>query len=357
MLFQASSDSSENSIPDNSSGKFAFKSEGKAAEGSGKSGNSFDVGNIVLIVFAIVAILFFAFAVSTFLGGGVKTNDGAAVQQQANEKEIAALVNGTPIYLSDANARYNAVPAELRSQYSLKAIVDNMVDNLLLRQEAQKEGITVSSQELEEAWASQQEEAAALMQETGISELEIKKSLNDYILIQKLIEKKISAVSPPEITEEEALKYYADNEADLNSIALKVRASHILVDDNVLAEQILEEAKKDGDFNALVAKYSIDTATVPTGGDLGYFPEGAMVKEFEDAAFAADVNTVYPEVVQSQFGYHIIKVTDRVEGFDAIKSEIYQFLGEQKLNDARNAALEAYIGQVRSAAKIEILIN
>jgi parvulin-like peptidyl-prolyl isomerase len=356
---QISPDSGGSSSSDNSSGKFAFKSDGSqpsipAAAGKGKP---VDFANIGVIVFAVIAILFFAFAVSTFMGGGTKTTTDTQLQPQGSEKEIAALVNGTPIYLADANARYNAVPAELKSQYTLRSIVDNMVDNLLLQQEAQKEGITVSDQELEQAWASQAEEAATISQQTGISELEIKQSLKEYLIVQKLIQAKTANIAPPEVTEAEAQKYYTDNEADLNSIALKVRASHILVDDNVLAAQILDEIKKGGDFNALVAKYSKDTATVPRGGDLGYFSKGDMVPEFENAAFATDINAVYPDIVQSQFGYHIIKVTDRVQGYDAIKNEIIQFLGQQKQTDAVSTALKEYIAQLRAAANIEIKLQ
>ena len=355
---QISSDSGASSDSDNSSGKFAFKSGSSqpSTPAAGK-GKPMDFANIGVIVFAVIAILFFAIAVSTFMGLGTKTNTQTQLQQQGSEKEIAAVVNGTPIYLADANARYNAVPAELKSQYSLKLIVDNMVDNLLLQQEAQKEGITVSDQELEQAWESQKADAATISQQTGISEIEIKQSLKEYITVQKLIQAKTADVAPPEVTEAEAEKYYTDNEADLNSIALKIRASHILVDDNALAKQILDEVKKGEDFNALVAKYSKDTATVPRAGDLGYFSKGEMVPEFENAAFATDVNAVYPDIVKSQFGYHIIKVTDRVQGYEAIKSEIFQFLGQQKQSDAQNAVLKDYIAQLRASAKIEIKVQ
>lgn len=86
-----------------------------------------------------------------------------------------------------------------------------------------------------------------------------------------------------------------------------VRASHILVADKTLADNLLAQVKAGGDFAALAAANSTDPGSKDKGGDLGYFGRGAMVAPFDAAAFSND--GLVPDLVQSQFGYHIIKVT------------------------------------------------
>lgn len=96
-----------------------------------------------------------------------------------------------------------------------------------------------------------------------------------------------------------------------------IRASHILINfgankdsAKASASKIMARAKKGEDFGALAAEFSKDPGSASQGGDLGYFGKGRMVKEFEEAAFAAGVGDVVGPV-ESQFGFHIIKVTDR----------------------------------------------
>lgn len=90
---------------------------------------------------------------------------------------------------------------------------------------------------------------------------------------------------------------------------MMVRASHILVDSLEKANWIIAELKKGGDFTALARKYS-SCPSGKQGGDLGFFSKGQMVKEFEDVAFSLESGKVSGPV-KTQFGYHIIKVTER----------------------------------------------
>jgi peptidyl-prolyl cis-trans isomerase D len=98
----------------------------------------------------------------------------------------------------------------------------------------------------------------------------------------------------------------------------QVRASHILLktdgkndaDVKAKAESVLKEVKAGGDFAALAKKYSEDDSNAPQGGDLDYFPRGRMVPEFDAAAFNLKPGET-SDLVKTQFGYHIIKVTDR----------------------------------------------
>jgi foldase protein PrsA len=78
----------------------------------------------------------------------------------------------------------------------------------------------------------------------------------------------------------------------------------------VQAQQVLDQVKNGGDFAALAKQYSSDSSAA-AGGDLGWFPKGQMVAEFEKAAWSLKKGEVYPTLVETQFGYHIIKLDDR----------------------------------------------
>ena len=90
---------------------------------------------------------------------------------------------------------------------------------------------------------------------------------------------------------------------------MRVRASHILVSSLEEANKVIEELNKGMDFGELAKKYS-SCPSSENGGDLGLFGKGQMVKEFEDAAFSLEIGK-NSGPVKTQFGYHIIKVTEK----------------------------------------------
>ena len=149
------------------------------------------------------------------------------------------------------------------------------------------------------------------------------------------------------IPEEAAKKIYDERIAQLKP-EQEVRARHILVGSEDEAKQIAERLKKGEDFAALAKEKSKDTTAV--GGDLGFFIRGRMIKEFEDAAYALEVGEI-SEPVQTQFGWHIIKVEEKRErplpSFDEVKDAITVQLVQQK-------AKEVVTG-LQKEAKIEIL--
>ncbi|RME34988.1 MAG: hypothetical protein D6794_10010, partial [Deltaproteobacteria bacterium] len=126
-----------------------------------------------------------------------------------------------------------------------------------------------------------------------------------------------------ELKQEEIEKYYRRH-MDQFDIPEQVRASHILIrvprdaDDKVreqkrkLAEKVLEEARAGKDFAKLATRYSDDKASVPKGGDLGYFKRGTMVPEFEKVAFGLHPGEL-SDIVETPFGFHIIKATGYIE--------------------------------------------
>lgn len=163
------------------------------------------------------------------------------------------------------------------------------------------------------------------------------------------------------VTNDEMKKYYDENKDDF--YIDQVEASHILIktiddEDKKLsdekkaeakkkAEEVLAKAKAGEDFSELAKEYSQDTVSAKNGGDLGFFKKGEMVKPFEEAAFSMKVGEI-SDLVESDFGYHIIKVTDkedRQKTFDEVKEAIRKTLQDEKC--------DAQVEKLKEEAKVE----
>ena len=158
--------------------------------------------------------------------------------------------------------------------------------------------------------------------------------------------------APPEINDADVQKQYDDN-PNLYSTT-QVRASHILVKDEATANEILAELKEHPDkFETIAQEKSIDTTTAKKGGDLGMFGQGRMVPDFEKVAFSLKVGELSP-VVKTQFGYHIIKVTERKEGerkpFDQVKEQIRASMRNKAMQDR----IQGHYDQLKKDANLKI---
>ena len=156
-------------------------------------------------------------------------------------------------------------------------------------------------------------------------------------------EKKIAGA----VTDTEAKAMYDKQVAAIKPVE-EVKASHILVEKKEEADDIEAKLKAGGDFAAIAKEKSKDTGSGTNGGDLGYFAKGQMVKPFEDTAFGMKPGEVSAPV-QSQFGWHIIKMIDKrnrpAPEFDKVKERIMAGLLQQKA--------EEVITGLRKDAKIE----
>lgn len=201
------------------------------------------------------------------------------------------------------------------------------------------------------------------LKSAGMVEKELAEITRKDIVISNFIEAKI--VPSITVTDDEVKNFYNENKEQLKEEP-QVKASHILigVDANASAEEkqkarekaqaLLKEIKGGKDF-AETAKTSSTCPSKEQGGDLGYFGKGQMVREFEQAAFAMKIGDV-SDVVETQFGYHIIKLTDKKEGeapkLEEIKEKIATFLKGQKTQKA----VFDYVTNLRKDAKVEILL-
>lgn len=186
-------------------------------------------------------------------------------------------------------------------------------------------------------------EYEAALTSSGLSEGELAALIRKDTIINKVVETKI--IPTVTVTEDDARKYYTDNQAQFKKEP-EVRASHILigVEENASpeakkiarekAEAILKELVEGKKDFAELAKRDSTCPSKEQGGDLGFFGRGQMVKPFEDAAFSLKVGET-SGIVETQFGYHIIRVTDRKEAetvpFNDIKDKLMEYLKNQEI--------------------------
>ena len=212
-----------------------------------------------------------------------------------------------------------------------------------LTQMATQQGITI-------------EDLEALTEARGQSLDETKQRIKKGMRYQRLVEAQFG--DEANITEEDAQKYYSENKGKFETPE-RVKASHILLktqsaDPNADPEQVKQQAlakvqdlliqiKQGADFVTLAKEHS-EGPSAPKGGDLGFFGAGQMVKPFEQAAFALKVGQV-SDIVETRFGYHIIKLTDREEAivtlFEEAKDDIIAQLENQKKGEFARQYLES----------------
>ena len=249
-------------------------------------------------------------------------------------------------------------------------IINELIVKSLLDEEIQKRGIKVTNKDVDEAIKTiidkvgSKEQLDAILKENGISNSQFKDDLKEEVKMKKLAQQ----LGNSSVSDAEAKKFYNDN---INKFKYpdKVRASHILISVNPVeiteivksdaknknldeagikakvneeikareakVNKLLAEAKKDPtQFAKLAKENSDDTASAVKGGDLGFFTAKEMVPEFSKAAFAMKPNTVSDKPVQTQFGYHIIMVTDRAAAgqtpYEKVKNDIKGYLENQK---------------------------
>lgn len=222
-----------------------------------------------------------------------------------------------------------------------KTTLENLITTTLVDQEAKKANVTVTdadiNQEIEDLTKQFGGEDALnnALQQSSMTIEDLKKQMPLQVKIRKLVEPKVT------VTDEEISEYFDENKATFNQEE-EVRASHILVKTKEEADAIVKQLKEGADFAALAKEKSADTGSKEKGGDLDFFKKGDMVPEFSDAAFKLKVGET-SGAVKSDYGYHIIKVTDRKEAHEYTlaekKDEIKKTLTAQKVQQMSSSWL------------------
>ncbi|MFZ1948157.1 MAG: peptidylprolyl isomerase [bacterium] len=247
-----------------------------------------------------------------------------------------------------------------------KQAIENMISRILLEQAANKEGVTVAREqvtarmdEIKKSFPSEQAftDRIATM---GMTPVELEQEIETGMRFEALLAKHAGEAKPP--TDDQIKAFYDENRTQFQQPE-RVRASHILVtvakedtdaqkaEKRAKAEQILADLKGGADF-AKTATEKSDCPSKQQGGDLGYFGKGQMVPPFEAAAFSLKVGQL-SDIVQTDFGYHIIKVAEHQAAHDVpldeAKPRIVSYLEGQQ----RDAGAGTYIQSLRASAKIE----
>ena len=319
---------------------------------------------------ALTPIIILTFTLTSFSVFGQETEtikDPVAVVNgvKISSKEYETEVN---LQLQQASQQGRQIPDAMLPK--IKAdILNNLIDREVLFQESQKKNITVNAEKVNKEIKAikdrfpSQEEFEKIIAKMGISEAEIKSQIERNLAIRQLID--IQVIDKITVSETDTKDYYDDN-PNLFKKPEQVKASHILIKvesdatDLQKAQARIEIAKihqklKDGqDFAALAREYSQGPSS-ENGGDLGYFGRGQMVKPFEDAAFALKPGQV-SDIVETPFGYHLIKVFDKqpegILAYAEVKDRLTEHLKAQRIDqEAKN-----YIDNLKKDAKIEKFI-
>ena len=234
-----------------------------------------------------------------------------------------------------------------------KNILDQLIDYELLYQQAQKEKVKISNDEtnleidkIKDNFSSPEEFDEAL-KANNITLVRLKEDIKRQLTINKVLEETRNQVS---ISDEELVEYYNENKESFFEPE-QVHARHILVETEEEANNLLLQLKEGlTDFAELAKEKSIGPSA-PSGGDLGFFSRGQMVKEFEDAAFSLESGEI-SDVVQTQFGYHIIKCEEKKEEHSPTFEEAKEKINNTLKSQRENEAISALISKLREEAVI-----
>lgn len=311
----------------------------------------------------------------TFGAMGTLAGLASAAPPPASAKDVAAQVNGHTITYQELNTEFRArtrrsfetVETNPQWQRIRKQILERMIDEQLLDEEAARQKISVSPEEVDqrlktlEARFPSPKAFKEELSRRGITAAQLKTNIREGLMRHQLLKKEVLdkiAVSPEELEsfyQAHKDKYTQEEAVHARHILIKVAPDASPEDDRKAKEKaraVLAKAKKGEDF-AQLAKENSEGPTKDRGGDLGYFGRGQMVKPFEDAAFSLKAGEIRGPV-RTKFGYHIVKVEDRKEAKQLTYKEVQGQVKEDLMTDKANARYEEYVDQLRKKAKITV---
>ena len=312
-------------------------------------------------------------------GKGKGSPDVKTAEKSEKVPDVVATINGVKIsgvefskglqsYKKRLAMMGQEVPPEHTKEIN-KTIIDDLVSRELLIQNCNKTGIKVSDDELNKEMASikarfqNEEQFNQMIKSQNLTMDDVKSDVRKALAIKKLmrndIEDKITV-------DEKAVNEYYKNNPDKFIEGESIKASHILimVDKNAAKDAketakkkidgLLIRVKKGEDFAKLAKENSDDKGSGQNGGDLGFFSKGMMVPNFEKAVFSLKKDEI-SEVVETEFGYHIIKLTDKKPSRTIPQSEVHDRLKNFLKSMEANKKVSEYLADLRKKADIKVV--
>ena len=333
--------------------------------------------NKILVMFALLLII-------PLLSVNVMAQDSNSQSSNQQESKVVATVNGEEITRSElqkaagtqqlimkiaqtnqqfAQLLYSSEAGQKLLEEFNKTKLEEVINNTLLKQAAAESDVELTEKEKNEMFNKQvaqikqqnnltDEQFVSALNKQGIESIEQYKKMfleNENLLIQKFIEEKVLA--DLEISDEEAREFYNNNTQRYKQ-GERVKASHILVESKEKAEKLYDQLQNDASFSKLAKNNSVDNRSAKNGGQLGFIEKGQFIEKFEKVAFNLEVGTI-SEPVETEYGYHIIKVSDKKEASTKSFEEVKSQIKDQLFNQKRQQAVNEYIQKLRDEAKIE----
>jgi peptidyl-prolyl cis-trans isomerase C len=235
---------------------------------------------------------------------------------------VVAVVNGEEIRYDAVVQSARQLPRQYQQQFDriFPALLDRMVDMELL-------GEAALDSDVEQTEAFKQRMAE--VREQVAREVWLNRKIDDYITDARL---------------REAYEQYKQD----NPPQEQVKASHILVEDKELAQKLIDQLGDGAEFAKLASEHSTGPSG-KQGGDLGFFGKGEMVEPFSEAAFKLDTGEVVDAPVKTQFGWHVIKVTDK----RTQEPKSFEEMRDQLRQQVRQQAVQSVLADLREGAEIE----
>lgn len=287
------------------------------------------------------------------------------VNPEVDNNTVVAKVDGEEIKKEEYNKLFGIFKVQYEQQFGTEVweqetegrkfgdvarekLLDMLIDEKLQMKKAAEIGITVTDDEIKseiekaKKYFDSEDKFNEFLKGQNMDLEYFKQSVKKELTINKLIEKLTEKVVA---TDEDVKAYYDTHQDEF----ISVKASHILLDAKEEAEKMLQRVKAGENFNELAKENSKDPTVKENSGELGYFKHGDMLEPFEKAAFAMNPGEI-SDIVQTDFGFHIIKVEDKkLEEFEDIKEQIKGSI----LSDKKNSEYDKRLEEMRKNTKIE----
>lgn len=290
-----------------------------------KSMNIFKTASIL----TLLLLAFLIFNPSSILadeGTSATETNPEDIETILSPETILASFREQTITLGEFNQIWEEVPEDYKLQLDKSLVLDQMISEKLLIQEAKNIGLEEDNDVLEQI-----------------------KKMSEQILVQVLIEREI--LDKIKVNDEEVLEYYEQNK-DSFTEKEQVYLYNILLETEEEAQDVLEQLEAGGDFSEIAIEKSAGPSATQ-GGDLGYLTRGTIIPEIEEVVFALELEEL-SEVIKTDFGFHILKITEKkpesVTALEEVKEDIIQTL----LPDKQKVAFENFVEELKSKSEIEI---